>query len=56
LESFGYKHGVPLDADFVFDVRCLPNPHWQTTLRELTGLDQPIQEFLNGHVEVEALI
>ncbi len=55
LESFGYKHGVPLDADFVFDVRCLPNPHWQTSLRDLTGLDQPIQQFLNGHAEVEAL-
>ncbi len=55
LESFGYKHGVPLDADFVFDVRCLPNPHWQTSLRELTGVDQPIKDFLNGHVEVEAL-
>lgn len=55
LESFGYKHGVPLDADFVFDVRCLPNPHWQTSLRELTGIDQPIKDFLNGHAEVEAL-
>lgn len=55
LESFGYKHGVPLDADFVFDVRCLPNPHWQTSLRELTGLDPAIRDFLNGHAEVEAL-
>ena len=55
FESFGYKHGVPLDADFVFDVRCLPNPHWQASLREKTGLDAPVAEFLNGHVEVEAL-
>ena len=55
LESFGYKHGVPLDADFVFDVRCLPNPHWQVSLRELTGKEQAIKEFLNGHPEVEAL-
>lgn len=55
LESFGYKHGVPLDADFVFDVRCLPNPHWQISLRELTGQDKAIKEFLNGHPEVEAL-
>ena len=55
FESFGYKHGVPLDADFVFDVRCLPNPHWQTSLREKSGLDAPVAEFLNGHVEVEAL-
>lgn len=55
LESFGYKHGVPLDADFVFDVRCLPNPHWQASLRELTGKELAIKEFLNGHPEVEAL-
>lgn len=55
LESFGYKHGVPLDADFVFDVRCLPNPHWQTSLRNMTGLQQPIKDFLTGHAEVEAL-
>ena len=55
LESFGYKHGVPLDADFVFDVRCLPNPHWQTSLRELTGKEQAIKDFLNDHPEVEAL-
>lgn len=55
LESFGYKHGVPLDADFVFDVRCLPNPHWQTSLRDMTGLQQPIKDFLTGHTEVEAL-
>lgn len=55
LESFGYKHGVPLDADFVFDVRCLPNPHWQASLREFTGKEQAIKDFLNGHPEVEAL-
>lgn len=55
FESFGFKHGVPLDADFVFDVRCLPNPHWQASLRELTGLDQPVADFLYGHPEVEAL-
>lgn len=55
FESFGYKHGVPLDADFVFDVRCLPNPHWQTSLRELTGQDQAVHDFLDGHAEVEAL-
>lgn len=55
FESFGYKHGVPLDADFVFDVRCLPNPHWQTSLREKTGLDKPVADFLDNHPEVEAL-
>jgi len=46
IESFGFKHGVPRDADFVFDVRCLPNPHWQPELRPLTGKDQPVAEFL----------
>lgn len=55
FESFGYKHGVPLDADFVFDVRCLPNPHWQTSLRDMTGQDEAVRNFLQGHVEVEAL-
>lgn len=55
LESFGYKHGVPLDADFVFDVRCLPNPHWQTSLRDLTGKEQAIKDFLTGHADVESL-
>ena len=46
FESFGYKHGVPSDADFVFDVRCLPNPYWEPELRPLTGMDTPIVEFL----------
>lgn len=45
LESFGYKRGIPLDADFVFDVRHLPNPHWQPELRALTGLDAGVQQF-----------
>ncbi|MBL6689062.1 MAG: RNase adapter RapZ [Pseudomonadales bacterium] len=49
--SFAYKRGVPVDADLVFDVRCLPNPHWEPGLRELTGLDGPVQEFLNGQEE-----
>jgi len=44
--SFGFKHGIPVDADFVFDVRCLPNPHWVPQLRALTGLDHEVQEFL----------
>ena len=44
--SFGYKNGVPPDADFVFDMRCLPNPYWDPALRELSGRDQSIQEFL----------
>lgn len=44
--SFGFKHGLPKDADLVFDVRCLPNPYWVKSLRQFTGKDQPIQEFL----------
>lgn len=46
LESFGFKYGSPREADFIFDVRCLPNPHWEEPLRALTGLDQPVREFL----------
>lgn len=46
LQSFGYKHGVPQDVDFVLDVRCLPNPHWQPDLRPLTGLDAEVARFL----------
>ena len=46
LQSFGYKHGIPLDADYVFDVRHLPNPHWELELRIYSGLDLPVQQFL----------
>lgn len=46
VESFGYKHGIPLDADIVMDVRFLPNPHWDETLRPLTGLDRPVVDFV----------
>jgi UPF0042 nucleotide-binding protein len=46
FQSFGFKHGVPLDADFVFDARSLPNPHWIPELRGLTGKDQPVVDFL----------
>ncbi len=49
FESFGFKKGVPIDADFVFDVRCLPNPYWQEHLRGMTGRDQPVIDFLAGH-------
>ena len=56
FESFGFKNGVPADADFVFDVRCLPNPHWEPQLRPLTGLDRPVIEFLEGQPEVLAMI
>lgn len=46
VESFGYKHGVPLDADIVMDVRFLPNPHWQEALRPLTGHDPTVRDFV----------
>lgn len=49
LESFGYKRGMPLDADFVFDVRHLPNPHWQPELRVLSGLDKDVKVFFDTH-------
>ncbi len=48
FESFGFKNGVPSDADFVFDVRCLPNPHWQPALRPYSGRDEPVIEFLEA--------
>lgn len=47
FQSFGFKNGVPLDSDFVFDARCLPNPHWEPALRCLTGKDPPVIEFLD---------
>ncbi len=55
LESFGYKHGVPLDADLVFDVRCLPNPYYEPALQSLTGRDLPVVGFLEKHPEVERM-
>lgn len=48
LESFAFKKGVPRDVDLVFDARCLPNPHWQPQLREATGLEHPVREFLGA--------
>lgn len=48
IQSFGYKHGIPADADFVFDLRCLPNPYWQHELRALTGHDEPVGRFLDA--------
>ena len=47
FQSFAYKRGVPVDADLVFDVRCLPNPHWEPELKTLTGLHTSVQEFLD---------
>ncbi|MCB1959798.1 MAG: RNase adapter RapZ [Rhodocyclaceae bacterium] len=52
FESFGFKYGIPVDADLVFDVRCLPNPHYDTSLRPLTGKDQPVVDFLEKIPEV----
>lgn len=52
FESFGYKHGIPLDADLVFDVRCLPNPHYEPSLQPLTGLDRPVAQFLEEQEDV----
>jgi len=48
FESFGFKRGIPLDADYVFDVRMLPNPHYEPALRPLTGRDQPVADFLKS--------
>lgn len=52
FQSFGFKYGIPSDADYVFDVRFLPNPHWEPDLRPLTGLDAPIKSFLESYPEV----
>ena len=51
FQSFGYKHGVPSDADFVFDVRCLPNPYWDPDLRDFSGLEEPVKQFLADQPE-----
>jgi RNase adapter protein RapZ len=55
FQSFGYKFGTPLDADLVFDMRCLPNPHWDPALREFTGLDEPVREFLERQADVQQM-
>jgi RNase adapter protein RapZ len=56
FESFGYKHGIPGDADFVFDVRSLPNPYWEHSLRRLTGRDPEVIQYLAGHASVNSLV
>ena len=56
FESFSYKQGVPLDADLVFDVRCIPNPHYDPRLRALTGLDPDVVAFLEKEPKVEGLL
>jgi UPF0042 nucleotide-binding protein len=55
FQSFGYKNGLPMDADIVYDVRCLPNPYWDTALRSLTGLDDEVSAFLDAHEEVQLM-
>ncbi len=50
IESFGFKHGIPADADLVFDLRCLPNPYWTTELRALTGQDEAVKAFLDDQL------
>ena len=56
FESFAFKRGVPLDADYVFDVRMLPNPHYEGSLRDLTGRDQPVVDYLLRHAEVKDML
>jgi UPF0042 nucleotide-binding protein len=56
FESFAYKHGVPLDADFVFDVRVLPNPHYMRELRPQDGRDAPVAEYLDAQPEVRDML
>lgn len=55
FESFGFKHGVPVDADFTFDVRALPNPHWIPEIRNFTGLDDAVIQFLEEADDVQAM-
>lgn len=55
FQSFGFKNGIALDADLVFDVRCLPNPYWDSSLRALTGLNSEVQAFLDSQPEVQAM-
>ena len=55
FESFAFKRGIPTDADFVFDVRMLPNPHYESHLRPLTGRDEPVQDYLRQSAEVERM-
>lgn len=56
FESFGFKYGIPQDADYVFDARFLPNPHWEPELRPLTGLDAPVQQFFSQQPMVAKFI
>ena len=55
FESFGFKRGIPIDADYVFDVRMLPNPHYENALRALTGKDESVQKFLDIYPDVKLM-
>ena len=56
LQSFGFKHGVPLDTDFTFDVRCLPNPFYEDELKQLSGSDSPVADYLSRSADTLKLI
>lgn len=56
IVSFGFKHGIPNDADFVLDVRCLPNPYWVESLREKTGLDQEVCDYVFSFGDAQKLL
>jgi UPF0042 nucleotide-binding protein len=56
FESFGFKHGLPKDVDFVFDARCLPNPYWQEELRNYNGMEAPVVDYLTAHSEVSDML
>ncbi len=55
VQSFGFKHGLPADTDYIFDVRCLPNPHWEIELESLTGRDKPVIGYLESFDEVNSM-
>ena len=55
IQSFGFKRGVPVDADLVFDVRCLPNPYWKPDLRPFCGKDEPIRDYLEAQPDVQEM-
>ena len=56
LQSFGYKRGIPQDADVVFDARCLPNPYWEADLRPLTGKDEAVRRFLDAQPAAQRML
>lgn len=56
IQSFGFKYGVPKNADLMFDVRCLPNPHWEPTLKPLPGTDPAVQKYILDHAETQAML